>query len=199
MPTKTTSKQDVRTALLEVGLDMMFDKGYTNTGIQEVLSALNVAKGSFYHYFDSKETFAVEVLRHFDKSYSAKNMRILRNPKETPVERLRTYCQTTIENLEAQKCRRGCLIGNMSQEMSDQSEVLRKELYSIMERTREMFAECIAEGQKLGEITKKRSANELAELFQCTWSGAVMRAKTAKRTEPLEVCIDLLFNDILKP
>src|SRR5438105_2709902 len=107
MTTRVAGKQDVRTALLEVGMDMMFEKGYTNTGIQEILSALRVPKGSFYHYFDSKENFAVEIIRHFDQSYSDNLVRILRNPKETPVQRLRTYCTTTLAMLETQQCRRG--------------------------------------------------------------------------------------------
>src|SRR5580700_7617613 len=108
MTTKVAGKQEVRTALLEVGTDMMFEKGYTNTGIQEILSALSVPKGSFYHYFDSKENFAVEIIRHFDQSYSANLVRVLRSPKETPMQRLRAYCETTLEALEAQHCRRGC-------------------------------------------------------------------------------------------
>lgn len=198
MITRAAGKQEVRTALLDVGMDMMFEKGYTNTGIQEVLTALRVPKGSFYHYFDSKETYAVEIVRHFDQSYSANLIRVLRNPKETPLQRLRTYCNSTLSTLEAQQCRRGCLIGNLSQEMSDQSEVLRKELCAVMVKWREIFAACIGEGQESGEITKARPAVALAELFLCGWSGAVMRAKTAKATEPIETFIDLMFNDILK-
>jgi len=198
MTTRATAKQDVRAALLEVGMDMMFEKGYTNTGIQEILSALSVPKGSFYHYFDSKESYTVEIIRHFDQTYSANLMRILRNPKETPLQRLRTYCDTTLAMLEAQQCRRGCLIGNLSQEMSDQSEVLRKELCNVMYKWQEIFANCIEEGQKSGEITKVRPATALAELFLSAWSGAVMRAKTAKMTEPIETFIDLMFNTILK-
>jgi TetR/AcrR family transcriptional repressor of nem operon len=198
MTPRTAGKQEVKTALLEVGMDMMFERGYTNTGIQEVLSALNVPKGSFYHYFDSKENYAVEIIRHFDQSYSANLVRILRNPKETPLQRLRTYCETTMALLEAQECSRGCLIGNLSQEMSDQSEVLRKELCVVMYKWRDIFAACVEEGQKSGEIVKIKSAVELAELCLCGWSGAVMRAKTAKSTEPLETFIDLMFNHILK-
>src|ERR1700722_6953414 len=180
MSPKVAGKQEVRTALLEVGMDMMFDKGYTNTGIQEILSALNVPKGSFYHYFERKENYTVEIIRHFDQSYSSNLIRTLRNPKETPLQRLRTYCDSTMAALEAQQCRRGCLLGNLSQEMSDQSEVLRKELCIVMLKWRNIFAACIDEGQKSGEITKTRPAVMLAELFLSAWSGAVMRAKTCK-------------------
>jgi TetR/AcrR family transcriptional repressor of nem operon len=199
MTTRVAGKQEVRTALLEVGTDMMFEKGYSNTGIQEILSALKVPKGSFYHYFDSKENYTVEIIRHFDQSYSANLLRVLRNPNQTPLQRLRTYCDNSRNNLLAQQCRRGCLIGNLSQEMADQSEVLRKELATVMMKWRDMFATCIEEGQQLGEITRKRSPLELAELFQSAWAGATLRAKTAKTTEPLDTVISLLFDDVLKP
>src|SRR6185369_6393139 len=111
MTPRTANKQDVRTALLETGMEMMFDKGYTNTGIQEILSALKVPKGSFYHYFDSKEAYTVEIIRHFEKEYKEELVRVLGNTKETPLKRLRTYCDTHLAMLKAQECRRGCLIG----------------------------------------------------------------------------------------
>ncbi len=198
MTTKLESKQATKIALLETGMDIMLEKGYTNTGIQEILTALDVPKGSFYHYFDSKENYAVEIVRLFDQGYTAKLMRTLRNPKATALERLRNYCEEIKQHLEAQDCRKGCLIGNLSQEMADQSEVLRKELSVVMCKWRDMFAACIEAGQNNGEITKKHSAVELAELFQSAWSGAVLRTKTLKNVEPLEIFVSLFIEDMLK-
>lgn len=198
MGTKTASKQETRTALLDVGTELMMQKGYTNTGIQEILNTLGVPKGSFYHYFDSKENYAVEIIRHFHETYHARNAAILHNTAETPLQRLRTYCETNKANLSAQNCRKGCLIGNLSQEMSDQSEILRHELSIVMGAGRKLFADCIEEGQNSGEIKTTRTADAMAELFLSGWGGAVMRAKTVKTTEPLEVFIDLMFNDVLK-
>lgn len=198
MGTRVAAKQETKTALLEVGMDMMMEKGYTNTGIQEILSALSVPKGSFYHYFDSKENYAVEIIHHFDQQYSATLMRTLRNPQQTPLERLRTYCEAGKEKLAAQDCRKGCLIGNLSQEMADQSEVLRQELSKVIRKWRDMFAACIDEGQKAGEISKKWTPDHMAEFFASAWGGAVMRSKTVKNTEPLDIFIDMMFNDVLK-
>jgi len=199
MSTKVAGKQETKTALLQVGMEMMMEKGYTNTGIQEVLNALNVPKGSFYHYFDSKESYGVAIIHHFDQNYAANLLRTLRNPQRTPIERLRDYCEATKAMLAAQDCRKGCLIGNLSQEMSDQSEVLRKELSKVMNKWRDMFAACIEEGQRAGEIKSGPSAHDLAELFSAAWGGAVMRAKTVKNTESLDVFIDLMFEYVLKP
>lgn len=198
MSAKSATKNETRTALLEAGMDIMLEKGYSNTGIQEILTSLQVPKGSFYHYFDSKENYTVEIVRHYDQSYSANLMRTLRNPQVSPLERLRAYCEAGKANLAAQECRKGCLIGNLSQEMSDQSEALRKELSSVVRKWRGMFAECIEEGQKKGEIKSDWAADSIAELFLSGWSGAVMRAKTIKNTEPLEVFMELMLNYILK-
>jgi len=198
MSTRVSSRQDTKTALLEAGMDIMLEKGYTNTGIQEVLSTLGVPKGSFYHYFDSKENFGVEIIRHFDQTYSANLLRTLRNRQESPLERLRSYCETGKAMLEAQECRKGCLIGKLSQEMSEQSETLRQELSVVMRKHRDMFASCIEEGQQSGEICKSFSADEMAELFSSAWGGAMMRAKTVKNTEPVEIVINLMFNHVLK-
>lgn len=191
-------KQDTKIALLEAGIDIMVEKGYNNTGIQEVLSSLGVPKGSFYHYFDSKEDYALAIIAYFDQSYSARLLRILRNPQKTPLDRLKEYCQTGRENLQSQQCRRGCLIGNLSQEMADQSETLRGALSQVMSKWRDQFAECIAEGQKTGEIGCKCAPAKVAELFLSGWEGAVMRAKTTKCVDPLDAFIEIMFEHMLK-
>ncbi len=198
MSTRLATKQDTKIALLQAGMDIMLEKGYSNTGIQEVLLSLAVPKGSFYHYFQSKENFAVGIIQHFDQEYSAELLRVLRNPKESRLQRLKTYCESGKLSFLSQKCRKGCLIGNLSQEMSDQSETLRKELSIVMTKRLALFAQCIEEGQKEGEINQVCSANKLAELFVDGWNGAVMHAKTVKNIQPMETFIDLMFNHFLK-
>lgn len=115
MSPKVASRQDTRTALLQAGMDIMLTKGYSNTGIQEVLNTLGVPKGSFYHYFESKEHFAVCIIRQFDQDHTGNLLRILRNPSQSPLQRLRTFCDTKRELILSQDCRHGCLIGNLSQ------------------------------------------------------------------------------------
>jgi TetR/AcrR family transcriptional repressor of nem operon len=198
MSSRTTTRTDTRTLLIEVGTLLMMEKGYSNTGIQEILTATGVPKGSFYHYFDSKESFAVAIIRHFDQHYAAGLLSTLANLELTPLQRLKAYCEQGKALLAAQECRKGCLIGNLSQEMSDQSEGLRLELSAVMRKWCDLFAACIEEGQKRAEIKAHRPAGELAELFAAGWSGAVMRAKTVKNTQPLDTFILVFFEDVLK-
>src|SRR5271156_3493588 len=115
----TSTKTVTKNALLEAGVRVMIEKGYNNTGIQEVLEATGVPKGSFYYYFDSKEDFGVQIIDYFDMNYSEHLRQFLENKKLTPLERLRAYCEEGRHLLENNQCRKGCLVGNLSQEMSD--------------------------------------------------------------------------------
>jgi len=198
MNAKLMTKQDTRNALLEAGAEVMIEKGYTNCGIQEVLSQVGVPKGSFYHYFDSKEDFALAIIEEFDRDFMAFLTPILEDKSLPPRQRLHAFCIAKRNCMQAANCRKGCLIGNLSQEMSDQSETLRKALSEVLNNRLEIFAKCIDEGQKFGELSRLHDARTLADLFLSSWEGAMMRAKTIKTLEPLDVFINLMFEMVLK-
>ncbi len=196
--TKQTTKESTKTQLLEAGIEIMLEKGYNNTGIMEVLHSTGVPKGSFYYYFDSKEDFGLQIINHFDVNYRTMLSSSLGDATKSPHERLQAYCNNSIESLEQNACRKGCLIGNLSQEMADQSEVFRHRLQEIMLDWRAKFADCIRQSQEADEISSEFDADSLAEFFQSGWSGAVMRAKTMKSSEPLHTFSKILFNSVLK-
>jgi TetR/AcrR family transcriptional regulator, transcriptional repressor for nem operon len=197
MTAPLATRQDTKTLLLEAGIELMNEKGYSNTGIQEILQRVGVPKGSFYHYFESKEDFALQIIEHHQLNCRAKLERTLKNTELSPLARLREYCELGKRDLEASNCRKGCLIGNLSQEMADQSERLRAALSGVMALWRDNFTTCIAEGQKAGEISQAWPAAKMAELFICGWEGAIMRAKSSKTLDPLNLFIELMFNHIL--
>ena len=66
-PTATT-----KATLIDVGTRLILEQGYHQTGIQDVLRAAGVPKGSFYYYFPSKEAFAREVIAQFAAAYLAR-------------------------------------------------------------------------------------------------------------------------------
>ena len=45
--------------LLDAGIEMLLRRGYNDLGIESVLSATRIPRGSFYHHFGSKEDFAL--------------------------------------------------------------------------------------------------------------------------------------------
>lgn len=199
MPRQAGTKEVTKNALLEAGAQIMIEKGYTNTGIQEVLETTGVPKGSFYYYFDSKEDFALQVIDYSDANYAEYLKKYFEDKTLSPIERLKAYCNEGKKSLEDNQCRKGCLIGNLSQEMSDQSDVLRARLEQSLTRTRNTFAKAMKEGQQKGLINSKLDHVQLAEFFLAGWHGALMRAKTMKNSSPVTSFINMMFKVVLKP
>jgi TetR/AcrR family transcriptional repressor of nem operon len=198
MAKQSGTKEVTKTALLEAGCRIMRDKGYSNTGIQEVLDSTGVPKGSFYYYFDSKEDFALQIIEHFDKTYMSQVLVYLEDASLKPIDKLKAYCDMGRRNLIDNNCSKGCLIGNLSQEMSDQSEVLRARLEEVLSGWRNRFALIIKEAQDQGVVDKSRDNVELAEFFLSGWHGAIMRAKTTKTAVPVDAFMKIMFEQVLR-
>jgi TetR/AcrR family transcriptional regulator, transcriptional repressor for nem operon len=194
---KEAPKESTKTQLIDAGIQIMQEKGYNNTGIMEVLQSVGVPKGSFYYYFESKEDFGLQIINHFDEAYSQRLGQYFDDKSLSPVQRLRSYCEDGRTRLLEAQCRKGCLIGNLSQEMADQSEVFRARLEQVMSKWRARFAECIKEAQEQGEICTRIDTVDLAEFFLSGWEGAVMRAKTTKNTGPQDAFIRVMFEHFL--
>ncbi len=110
------SKETTRRTLLETGKRIFLERGYSNAGIETILQAAGVPKGSFYYYFGSKEEFGLEVLSYFAAEIVANFERCQADATKSPLERLRAYFEDVCVRLESRECRNGCLVGNLSQE-----------------------------------------------------------------------------------
>src|SRR5499425_385402 len=125
-------KAPTKATLVDAGLHLMLEKGYHHTGIQDVLQAAGVPKGSFYYYFPSKEAFALEVIAQFAAAYLARLEQYLGDTAASPLTRLRRHLDELLARFERRGCRGGCLIGNLSQELADQHPRLRAQLEAVL-------------------------------------------------------------------
>jgi len=192
------SRESTRDLLLEAGKKTFLEKGYNNSGIEAIVQAAGVPKGSFYYYFESKEDFGLKVLDRFASCYDERQGQFLGDSSVPPLERLRNYFEAVLARLESDQCRKGCLVGNLSQEMADQSEAFRARLEEIFESWVDRYAGCLRQAQILGEIGADLDVRELAEFWLNSWQGAVLRAKTMRSTAPLRTFLDVMFGNILQ-
>jgi len=193
------SKETTKSLLLETGKRCFLERGYSNSGIEAILQAAGKPKGSFYYYFESKEDFGLQVLDRFADEVRANFERCLGKSELSPLERLRCYFEEACERLESRECRNGCLVGNLSQEMADQSEAFRARLETIFEEIRDRYAECLRIAQEAGEISPDLEVTELAEFCLGSWQGAILRAKAARDVRPIRTFIKILFGSVLRP
>jgi len=191
------SKEKTKTTLLEAGKKVFLEKGYNNAGIEAILQAAGVPRGSFYYYFESKEDFGLQVLDSFAEGYDANFARDTGDLTLSPLERLRAYFLAACKRIESQECRNGCLAGNLSQEMAAHSELFRSKLEEIFEGWVSRYRELLSQAQELGEIPAHHDVHELAEFWLNSWQGAVLRAKTIRSTVPLKTFLNVMFGSLL--
>src|ERR1700733_9278992 len=94
--TLSMSKQTTRENLIEVGLKLIRSAGYTATGINQILAAAAVPKGSFYHHFATKDEFVMEVIRRYVAGEQERLERLLDDSKLSPLKKLRWYFKEMI-------------------------------------------------------------------------------------------------------
>src|SRR5262245_63570685 len=80
-------------ALLEAGTHIILEKGYNHMGIQEVLQAAGVPKGSFYYYFPSKAAFGLQIIERFAAAYTRRLDQCLGDTSASPLSRLRRHLE----------------------------------------------------------------------------------------------------------
>jgi len=172
--------------------------GYNATGIDAVLKQANVPKGSFYHYFGSKENFGLAVIDQFAERYDQRLDTFLNDDEVTPLNRIRNYLESGLARLTQNQCTKGCLVGNLGQELADQNERFRVRLDEIFQSWKERFATCLREAQRCGELTHDLDANVIAGFILSGWEGAILRAKVMKSPQPMRDFIETIFATVLR-
>lgn len=124
-PRKTASEQEAgRERLLRSGVAVLTEKGFSAVGIEEILSAASVPKGSFYGHFASKEAFGHALIDAYDAYFARKLDRWFLDHSRPPLARLLAFVEDAKAGMARHGFRRGCLIGNLGQEMGTLPELV---------------------------------------------------------------------------
>jgi TetR/AcrR family transcriptional repressor of nem operon len=184
---------ETRQALIQAGLEILTERGYSAVGIDPILRSVNVPKGSFYHYFKSKEAFGQALIEAYGEYFARKLDRFLLNTDVTPLQRLRNFIDDASQGMARHAFRRGCLAGNLGQEMSLLPESFREQLSGVFEDWQQRTARCLRDAQQQNEIPADLDCEHLAAWFWIGWEGAVLRAKLEASTRPLEIFAEGFF------
>ncbi|MEP3563489.1 MAG: TetR/AcrR family transcriptional regulator [Marinobacter sp.] len=178
--------QDTRQALIGVGLAALTEKGYSYTGLDEILRQAKVPKGSFYHYFDNKEAFGKALIEAYGRFFANKLERSLADNTLPPLERIQAFVAEAKDGMAKFGYRRGCLIGNMGQEMAALPESFRSLLREVFRDWEARIARVLEEARQAGEVPEHVVPEQMAQFFWIGWEGAVLRAKLEQSSQPLE-------------
>lgn len=190
------SKPSLREDILNAGLKVMFQSGYTGATVRDICAAARAPHGSFTNHFRSKEAFAKEILDRYFDHLQGYVREALGDKTLTPRQRLKRYLEIISGVLADDKWSRGCLIGDFSLETASRSKLLRRRLEAIFHEWRGPFASCIAEAQAAGEIDSTFDPMDLAEFLLASWEGAILRMKVERGPAALDRFRKIVFQTV---
>ena len=184
--------------LLTAGMAMLLEGGYNHLGIQALLQATGVPKGSFYHHFESKEDFALQAIGRYMEEVHAGLDACLLDASQPPLDRLRSFFEATREKYRTEGYL-GCLLGGLGQELSGVSEVFRSRIESCLCEIVRRVSLCLEEAMQRGDLPPGTDARQLADLLVNCWEGAALRTRIQRDPEPLGVMLDFYFRSATTP
>ncbi|MCH1923629.1 TetR/AcrR family transcriptional regulator [Shewanella sp. C32] len=167
---------DTKQHILDVGHQLVVTKGFTGMGLSELLKSADVPKGSFYHYFASKEQFGVVLVEQYFARHLAALRQIFEQPSIGDYEKLLQYWQKWHEHNNAQ-CQNGrCLVVKLAGEVSDLSEAMRQAFLIGTEQIISALTSMLEQGKANGTYPID-DARYCAEVLYNLWLGASLLVK----------------------
>ncbi|KMS53551.1 TetR family transcriptional regulator [Novosphingobium barchaimii LL02] len=187
----TLLEKDTRAVILATGQKIMSQKGFSAVGLTEILSSAGVPKGSFYHYFGSKDAFGEAMLAAYFEQYLADMDALMAKPGLTGAERLMMYFAIWRENQGAYDCQGRCLAVKLGAEVSDLSEIMRVALKTgtngIIARMKAMMDGGIDDGS----VRIDGASGDMAAVLYYQWLGASVMVKIVRTHDPFETALQV--------
>lgn len=186
------AREGTRARLVRAGIESVLERGWAASGVDAVLRSAGVPKGSFYHYFPSKDDFGYAVLEGY-QTFFLKRLERCFGGEASMACRLDTqfaaFLAESLDGMARHGWQRGCLVGALGQELGGLHEGFRQRLLASLDEWGEMLARALATAQARGEVRRGLDPAQAARGFWTAWEGAVLRARLARDGAPLQAAI----------
>lgn len=176
-----------RQRLLRAGIETLTQAGYSSTGLDTILKRERIPKGSFYYYFDSKEAFGEAIIGNYNQFFKNKLNKHLQSESNRPLSGFHAFVEDAIAGIEKYQFQRGCLIGNLGQELTTLPSGFRSLLADVFAQWSSLLANYLRQEQAFGHISERLDCQQHSELFWIGWEGAVLHTKLQQQARPIQL------------
>jgi TetR/AcrR family transcriptional regulator, transcriptional repressor for nem operon len=181
--------KDTRSHILSVGRGLTARQGYSGVGLNELLKAAEVPKGSFYHYFASKEAYGCALLEDFVAQYRVSLGETLLNPHMDARTRVMTYFEGWFQKQTGPNLQDRCLVVKLSAEVADLSADMSRILQQGVADIIASLTRTIEDGIAEGSIAPIHDPHGVAQSIYHQWLGASLIAGLTQDTAPLDAAM----------
>lgn len=187
-----------RKDILKEGINLMSQSGYHGIGVMDILKSMNIPKGSFYNFFDSKEAFIIEAIELYGISNLKVIDRLERIEELNPLEKVKAYFNHLIQKNKAQNFQYSCFWGNLSTEVAGQNEKVSKAIQEQMNFIKARFVTWLTQAQEQNLLIEVYSPSTIADFLYSNFHGAMVTMKYQQSAQPLENFLELNFKFLSK-
>ncbi len=161
------------------GVDLFWNRGFHNLGVDKICEDTGMTKGAFYNAFKSKEQFLLTTLKAYGDLIVTHLENQLNTTKGTAFNKLTVLYK---EMLTAQKDvnYKGCLVNNMMSELGALNISVAEIASSQFERFLDVLQPIVYQAQKDGDFDRSIDSKVLSEIIHTTFFGFLTRAKSTK-------------------
>jgi TetR/AcrR family transcriptional repressor of nem operon len=171
-----------REHLIKTGQELIWSKGYDLCSIKDITNAAGLPKGSFYHYFESKEKFALEAMREFIESHPEKT-----TDHKFTLKTLEKLIDNRIDSIINIQFARECYMSVMCHAYTEQEDDFRQQVVASINQSNETMRSLLKELKAQGLLRENLDLEELEEFIDFSWRGARLKARILKSDQPLKV------------
>ncbi|MGA7192080.1 MAG: TetR/AcrR family transcriptional regulator [Anaerolineales bacterium] len=137
--------------ILDVTRQLVYTKGYEQMSIQDILDALKISKGAFYHYFDSKTALLEALIERMGDEAEATFFPILDDPALPALEKLCRYFSNAVQWKATQK---DYMLTILRIWYSDENSITRQKMFAkMLQRVSPSFSRVIQQGIQEGTLS----------------------------------------------
>jgi TetR/AcrR family transcriptional repressor of nem operon len=161
---------------IEKAMQVFWYKGYEATSMEDLLTAMDLSRGSLYDTFGDKRQLFLKVVDRYCTTFASSKFSLLDQPGPA-LPTLRRFICDLIEGGLADPQRRGCLISNTVMELSPHEKEIAGRLRQALKMAEDAFLKVLTRAQQHGELHMGQDPRTLAQFLVTMMQGAVVMIK----------------------
>jgi TetR/AcrR family transcriptional repressor of nem operon len=188
---KARDGRQTRDTIVAAATSLMAIKGYHGTSLDDVLRESGIGKGSFYHFFRSKEELGHAILDTIITAFIEQTVDpCFADPRGEPLDQIRCFLDRVVAAQRAHNCVGGCPLGNLASELSDVHEGFRARLAQVFLTWRDRLTVALREAQRRHALSDACRPEAVAHFLVASLEGAILMTKVTRDITVMEQCVD---------
>jgi TetR/AcrR family transcriptional repressor of nem operon len=174
---------------LDKAMHVFWHKGYEATSMEDLLSAMDLNRGSLYATFGDKRELFITCMDRYCAGMVAGRLSMLDQPGPA-LEAVRKFIRVMLDTAISDPTRKGCLVANTAMELAPHETEIGKRVARALTGVEEAYFKVLVRAKKQGELKKGQDPRALARYLTGMMQGVVVMYKAGMPAETLKDIVE---------